>query len=272
MRPDLQQHLPTRCDPRRARAFTLVEMLVVLAIIGLILALSLPNIRSMSEGRTMEGAARQLLDDLAYARQHAIANRSTVVVLFLSPEVQDAAVIDPFDSFYSAPERDNILQLQAGALNTYSIFAMRSAGEQPGRGTQRYLTEWRTLPDKVFLPEAAFTGTLSNGFFGINANSLQFPYPTGRSGRAMALPYVAFTSMGRCLPVDGNGTPKTDAPRDVFIPLAGGSILYTRDATNGALATWSAQEVPVGNSTNNVIHIDWLTGRARLERPDVTKP
>src|SRR3954447_3489370 len=98
------------------RAFTLIELIVVLAIIGLILALSLPHFRGMNEGRSMEGAVRQLLDDLAYARQTAIATRSTVALVFISPDIQDSALINL--SLYSPSERTNILDLQPGALTT----------------------------------------------------------------------------------------------------------------------------------------------------------
>ena len=49
--------------------------------------------------------------------------------------------------------------------------------------------------------------------------------------------------------------------------------MYTKDA-KGALASWTVQEIPPNNSVNssNVIHIDWLTGRAKIERADVVKP
>jgi hypothetical protein len=62
--------------------------------------------------------------------------------------------------------------------------------------------------------------------------------------------------------------------RDEFIPLAHGSVLYPRnpETKTPTFGPVSALESPPGNSTNisyNVIHVDWLTGRARLERQEV---
>jgi prepilin-type N-terminal cleavage/methylation domain-containing protein len=257
--------------PAQGRAFTLIELLVVLAIIGLILALSLPNFRGMNQGRTMEGAARQLLDDLALARQTAIATRSTVAVVFISPEVQ---TIDPFDPQYTRAESTNIMGLQPGALTTYALFAFRKAGDQPGQNAPHYIPKWHSLPEKVFIAESKFDTTNSDAFV-----YDRFPFPqTTTAGRSFTLPYVAFNAQGQCLPLSQSALPfsgVTDSQnaRDIYIPLASGSIMYTKDA-KGALASWTVQEIPPNNSVNssNVIHIDWLTGRAKIERADVVKP
>lgn len=250
------------------RAFTLIELLVVLAIIGLVLALSLPSFRSLNEGRTVEGAARQLMDHLALARQTAIATRSTVAVVFISTN----AAVDPFDSRYTPAERTNIFNLQAGALTTYALFSFRRAGDQPGQGTLNYISEWHSLPEKTFIAERKFDSTWSESFA---FERFLFPATTS-AGTTATLPYVAFDAQGQCVPLDtryplSGVTDKRNA-RDVYIPLARGSIMYTKNP-DGSLASWTVQEVPPNNSvtSSNVIHIDWLTGRAKLERADVTK-
>jgi prepilin-type N-terminal cleavage/methylation domain-containing protein len=245
---------------RRVVAFTLIELLVVLAIIGLILALSLPNIRSMSEGRVIEGATRQLMDDLAFARQQAIAHRSTVVVLFMPPSF---ATYDW--SIYPPASQSNLFRLAAGAQATYAIFSARTVGDQPGKNTQRYLTEWRSLPEKSFISTLAFN-TSPSGFH----TNITFTYPDLNSSIREYMHYVAFNPLGQLTAIDQLWMPRPNSGRDVDIPIASGVVLYTRNP-NGSLASWTAQEVPVGNATNNIIHIDWLTGRAQLIRPDVTK-
>ncbi len=245
---------------RRAVAFTLIELLVVLAIIGLILALSLPNIRSMSEGRVIEGATRQLMDDLALARQQAIAHRSTVVVMFIPPGF---ATYDW--SIYPATAQTNLYRLAAGAQTSYTLFSARSAGDQPGQYTRRFIGEWRSLPEKCFISARPFNGSMTTGFY-----TNRFPYPDLTTAISEDLPYIAFGPSGQLVYLDGNWNPRPGGGRDVDIPIASGVVLYTRNP-NGSLASWMAQEVPVGNGTNNIIHIDWLTGRAQLIRPDVTK-
>jgi hypothetical protein len=86
------------------------------------------------------------------------------------------------------------------------------------------------------------------------------------------LPYIAFDYLGRL--VKAGGVPAT---RDEYIPLAHGSVSPARDPVTrapiiGPAAAPDERELPPGNSTNssfNLIHIDWLTGRARLERQEV---
>ncbi len=76
----LSSHLQTR---RHLRAFTLVEMLVVAAIIGLIMAIAVPAIEPMMRGSKLTTAADDVRYRLAEARQTAIAESKPVEVRFL---------------------------------------------------------------------------------------------------------------------------------------------------------------------------------------------
>ena len=68
-------------------AFTLIEMLMVIVIIGLLTTIGLPAIKGMTKSNVMIAANRQLLDDLAYARQRAIADHTTVFMVFVPSTV-----------------------------------------------------------------------------------------------------------------------------------------------------------------------------------------
>ena len=92
------------------------------------------------------------------------------------------------------------------------------------------------------------------------------------------LPCIGFDYKGQLLPATYSPNPPT-TPQDIFIPLAQGSIFYARDA-NGAPSNQPAdvRENPSGNTlydpsypnnNYNQIHIDWLTGRARVEKPQI---
>lgn len=257
--------VPEACRRTARAAFTLVELLVVLAIIGLLLAVALPSFRAMNEGRSMEGATRQLLSDLQFARQSAIATRSTVAVVFIPPGVVDPAFLNQF----SIRDRTNVVELQGGALTSYALLSFRQTGEQPGRNTLRYLTSWKTLPERVFIAENMFDYGAPDAFW-----TNRLPFPTSR-GVVDWFPYVAFNPQGQCLPIINPATGATPitGTNDVLIRLAAGSIMYTRDPVTREVLGWTVQEVPPDNSniSSNVIRIDWLTGRAKLERADVTR-
>jgi prepilin-type N-terminal cleavage/methylation domain-containing protein len=67
-------------SPRRAKsrpqAFTLIEMLAVLLIMGLVLGIALPNLSLRSE-RVVLSEAEKLASDLSFTRQRAVATGTT---------------------------------------------------------------------------------------------------------------------------------------------------------------------------------------------------
>lgn len=72
-----------RVGQRRCEAgFSLIELLVVLAIIGLIAALAAPAIQSISRDFNLSNGAQSLRDTLDLARQTAIGKDSNVEVRF----------------------------------------------------------------------------------------------------------------------------------------------------------------------------------------------
>ena len=255
--------------------FTLLELLTVLAIIGILAAIAAPTLNSFKPNITA-AATRQLLDDVARARQLALSQRTTVYMVFIEPEFWK----DPTFQGLPPVEQNKANPLLDKQLTGYTFVTLRTLGDQPGRGTPRYLSPWKTLPDGAFIPLWKFLP--NNTPFDIYTNSpsgsvLAFrlygfdrttmvPFPSAEtlpSGHGFPqLPYIAFDYMGRLT-----------CGRNVSIPLAKGSVLYSRDpATRVATKSQpSAMEVPPGNSTNSftLINIDWVTGRAHVERQEV---
>jgi type II secretory pathway pseudopilin PulG len=62
--------------------FTLVELLVVMAITALLLYIAMPTFEKMAKGGGVELAARNAYNHLSLARDYAITNRQYVAVLF----------------------------------------------------------------------------------------------------------------------------------------------------------------------------------------------
>ncbi len=83
--------MPVRCERFRtpkpilafARAFSLVELLAVVAIIAILSAMAIPRFGNSIALRSVEGAARRIAADLELARQHAMTASTTQEVRFL---------------------------------------------------------------------------------------------------------------------------------------------------------------------------------------------
>jgi prepilin-type N-terminal cleavage/methylation domain-containing protein len=248
---------------RSVRAFTLIELLVVIAIIGLLAAIGLPAMRGMTRSNATISANRQFLDDLAYARQRAIADHTSVYVVFVPTNIFQMAL----------PSTDpkllrQITNLYTGQYTTYALLSMRQLGEQPGRSTPKYLTGWRTLPNGVFIPPVMFTRPPPNGFYLVSPSivppGLPFPVATNYPPN-LSLPCIVFNYQGQLVspfPDPGNLAPGGDLAADEYIPLARGSIFF-----DPSTLAADVQENPPGNSTgstSNVVYINALTGRAKI--------
>ena len=69
-----------RAPIRHARAFTLIELMVVIAIVAVVLSLAAPSFRKMIEMQRLRGVQDQLVTDLQFARSEAA--RSGIPVHF----------------------------------------------------------------------------------------------------------------------------------------------------------------------------------------------
>jgi prepilin-type N-terminal cleavage/methylation domain-containing protein len=256
-------------SPRREAelqtAFTLIELLVVIAILGILAGLTAPALKNFGRSDAMVSASRQMLDDIARARQLAMSQRTTIYLVFVPANFWNLITT-------TTNRTAALTNLCDKQLTGYTFVSLRSVGDQPGQGAPRYLARWQTLPDGTFIAAKKFIFASPPFYipaYDPNVPIYSFvtnavPFPTETSSRTN-LPCLAFNHLGQ-LTTDG----QTLADRDEYIPLARGSVSPAINPSTRALQLGPADivENPPGNSTNtmfNLIHVDRLTGRARLE-------
>jgi hypothetical protein len=244
-------------------------MLVVISIIALLATIGLPAMRGLGKSNRLNAAVRQMLDDLAYARLRAINSRTTVYMVFVPTNVVTRLADEP-----NTAVRRQLTNLLTGPYTTYALMAKRTVGDQPGRDSPRYLTDWKRLPDGIVIPPYKFVNNPSNSFYraGPWYDALEyragFDYVTNSPGRGglpfpnagsydlsppyLRLPVVGFDSMGQLL-----------SRQDEIIPLAEWHFFFGPD---GSLSRSELDIKPPKNWTNNFIRVNWLTGRAALVR------
>src|ERR1044071_2754696 len=134
------------------RAFTLLELLVVIGIIALLATLGLGVLRGFNAVNVVQAGNRQLLDDINRARNSAQNERTTIYMVF----------VPPLTSFPLGGLGTNVLARKAltnrlnGQYDSYNFVALRTPGDQPGRGRARYLSEWKYLPQGAYVTTNEF--------------------------------------------------------------------------------------------------------------------
>ena len=218
-------------------------------------------------------ATRELLDAVGRARQLAISQRTTVYMVFVSPNFWT----DNAAAAWTTNDWKAVTNLCDKQLTGYAFVALRSIGDQPGVFNPTYLSSWRTLPQGAYIPLGKFwprsrvtltntaLGTLTIPHFSMT-NTIPFPSETNRPPPYARVAYIAFNGMGQL--VSGQpGQPE-------LIPVSEGTVSVARDFnTKVALVGPSAtvKELPPGNTMQNysLVYIDRLTGRAHVERRKV---
>ncbi len=261
--------------PRR-RAFTLMELLVVIGIMGILASIAVPSIRSMMASNTISSGSRQILDDLAYARQLAIGGRRVVYVVFVTPGAvtpQQFANLRQATTLSADQIRRQLRQLTNlvnGQFTAYALFARHTVGDQPGQQAPRYLTEWRQLPEGMFFTTNKFVDFGSDKAWLAVANVQPdtnrplpyalFPFPAATSP-TLRVPYIAFDSSGQAF-YEGGLAPRRHGES---VSLSRGSIFYNRDSL-GRYTVGSPPDIVATTTNKLLVRINWLTGRAAMQQ------
>jgi len=265
-----------RALSRLQLAFTLIELLVVITIIGIVAAISVPAIKNFNKADADAAATRQLLDDIARARQFAISHRSTVYMTFVPSDFWTLPGFN-FNSF-TLEQKTIISNLLARQMIGYNFISLRDVGDQLGQPFPKYLSEWRSLPEGMFIctnkfmrssdtlvmydpfnpPRPGYPTITTYSVRGFDTNIV--PFPTADSPIYLNFPCLTFNSNGQLV--------SNDQREEEIIPLARGKAILSLDANKRPFFSRpTLEENPPGNSTNayTLIVVDSLTGRAHVE-------
>lgn len=123
------------------RGFTLAELLVVVAIIGIMLAFALPSLVDIAGYSKLDAAANAVHAAATQARQYAIVHsQPTYLVLRDTVSTEDAAL----------------------ACRTYAVFTINIHIKPVTQAGGEFLTGWESLPDGIVFDNLA--GGYSNLF------------------------------------------------------------------------------------------------------------
>ncbi len=159
---------------RATTAFTLIEMLTVIVIVGIILAVGIPALTSLMKSGGMNAATRQVANSLTLARQYAITKRTNVRVVFPYSDTTGGGT--------------NLAPL----YQSYTVVAINGT-------TPNYISKWEHLPlGTVFMDINAGVGSppcLDN------LGTANFPFPTNTNaalgpGNSATLAFIEFRPTG----------------------------------------------------------------------------
>ena len=78
------------------KGFTLIELMIVIAIMGIIATMAVPSYQTFMAQRRLNGAARQVMSDLMAARMQAITQNNEFKVFF--PDNHQYQILDDDDN------------------------------------------------------------------------------------------------------------------------------------------------------------------------------
>jgi uncharacterized protein (TIGR02596 family) len=226
----------------RRSAFSLVELLIVVAIIGIIAGFGVPAVQGVLRGSALTQASSQLTDNLGLARQHAISRNRTVEVRFYrfgDPEVPGESAQDPSSGSFRALQYFEVNETGVSVpIGKYQRFP-DTMMMNPGEKLSTLLGEQTTLGNRLVTQNEVRTGKNPElpRNVGLNYEYVWFRFnpdgttdlpPLGASGKPSdgGRWYITVHSIADANRTEGNTKPPPDFFTWMIEPVSGTSKTF----------------------------------------------
>lgn len=168
------------CRPR-CSGFSMIELLAVMAVMGLLATFVAPSIQSMVCGTQLTQGAQILTDNLALARQAALARNHTVEVRLFQygdPGVPGEKADDPDSGKYRALQ---IIDVSAGDVPLTKVIRLPDSIEIDASSTYSSLISSASAGDSAPRMSTGAAETTAIPRAGTNYNFIAFKFKPGGS-------------------------------------------------------------------------------------------
>ena len=230
----------------KQRAFSLIELMAVMAIIAIIALLTLPAFNGLGKAQAMTSAGSSLLDQLAAARQTAVAQNRVVEVRLYKRRENPAQPVSTANA-----ERFRAFRTMIYDENVLNAFAHTTMQEFPARVVLNETPKYSTL----IYPYPKDNPVGYGGRLSIKPTTAGYSDDTG-----LEYQVIRFKPTGRTDLLE-TGTPSAGAAPDAG--TNGDRWFLTIQSEN------PEKDVPTGRPSNNyfTLILDPVSGRVRIYRP-----
>ena len=233
----------------------------------IILKLTLPSLDGLL-GADGEGMARtQVVGGLNRARQMALERGTPVYMVFMplygdvwpNPEVPQVKIENDFfnenhkRTYFSGDKGVN--ELLDSQLTSYAIYAEYLPGDQPGKPSTKWLTDWKALPAGYHFNRAELAGLPK-----IAVKYLKGSKPASATV-GLGLPRIKFNSRGEIESLSGERE-----LGGLYLSVSEGGVFPPEKNQSGSYVTINGDPPEaVAAGGRKWLHINGVTGRAEIK-------